>query len=990
MVIRSKPVKLDVVKLPVKLKADESAVGTGETKAPLERSTNQGNAGKSNDTTFVNANDDVPIDLRLHNDTSSPPSSSPSSSPVGTKTTTVAIQAQTKLEQSAGLGAELTATPTTELTAEQRLQSLLGRAPAPEPSNAPKAAVLEKAVLARIGEAAQHMSALEVATALGAPSWSPAIRDAGLCSESAGKQPHWLLAAHLSKWMAGIAYQGAPLSDVAKSFLAAHPDLGARFPYLDGAFVATLQRTYAFMPQWTTSPAAKKADVDWTMDLGGAPPDPYVDRLDKALTQLAEVPLTMKLTSAMADALVHDGAQPFKDANVVMVQHMLGQANPLIDAMTRAGMDVTRAEYVGIPYQQNPAVKATLEQGHGVKVTVPEHGNIDDMWKVITESIDRAWARHLENGQPILIMDDGGYASKYIAEKYAAHADVFKVVEQTTRGLTEISKLPNVPHAVVDVAGSYGKRFESAQVGDAVKMAVRRVLEAVTTTPARKDVLIVGAGKVGEGVADSFAGDGSRISIYDPFITPARKKELERKGYTVITEKDKALDKKFLVVGCSGHRSIDMSDFAKMSSPVFLASASSKRVEIDTIGLGELAKDKEGQLRKILAAKVNEQETWHYFLQDGRIITAMADGLPVNFQAVNSIAPELIDHTMALMLLGAAQAMTATKPGLNALEPNAQFWLQAQMEGLRAGDDVRPGDVTLVCGDRTFGGTAGDWMRIATSPATPPAVLHDLFVARFDVDPMDPIALAILGSKHDLLDKTVDFALSRQFLPHMGRMLQNEALTDRQEDRILSWLEQSFWAAAGMQHLSSTGERIDVATHRAIAVEGSETTGWKYLYADIVDVDGQHHLAHRVTTVSDAVTAQTSDLLFGHARAPRYLRDAFARQTYSIVGDGLASTVLRIRNPAWSSDELTKLFDDAMQGAWSRVQSHGKQKDLDYAYDVVEAFRDHPSASEALQQQAERILDELRKRAEDKKLHTPRGYAGWRPGTIGIPLPEYR
>ena len=52
-------------------------------------------------------------------------------------------------------------------------------------------------------------------------------------------------------------------------------------------------------------------------------------------------------------------------------------------------------------------------------------------------------------------------------------------------------------------------------------------------------------------------------------------------------------------------------------------------------------------------------------LNDKRI-AAMADGLPVNFQQVNSIAPELIDHTMALMLLGGAQAMTATKPGLMA------------------------------------------------------------------------------------------------------------------------------------------------------------------------------------------------------------------------------------------------------------------------------------------------------------------------------------
>lgn len=200
---------------------------------------------------------------------------------------------------------------------------------------------------------------------------------------------------------------------------------------------------------------------------------------------------------------------------------------------------------------------------------------------------------------------------------------------------------------------------------------IRRVLDEVATTPTRKEVLVVGGGKVGLGVADSFKGDGARVTFFDPYITPTRKKELEALGYTVPTNKDEALNKKFLVVGCSGHRSIDMNDFLKMSSPVFLASAPSKRVEIDTLGLAELTKGDDGVMRRILAAKVNEQETWHYWTQDNRIITAIADGLPANFQDVNSIAPELIDHTMALMLLGAEKAVYARTRSAGLVELDA-------------------------------------------------------------------------------------------------------------------------------------------------------------------------------------------------------------------------------------------------------------------------------------------------------------------------------
>jgi S-adenosylhomocysteine hydrolase len=825
------------------------------------------------------------------------------------------------------------------LTAEQRLRALLGKGEiVDDKTPAPKPAVLEKAIVAKLGDAASYLSAPEIAAALGAPSFADAIAKAGLCDvENTSPKPNWLLAVHLTKWMESLEWAGATRADVAQSFFAAHPELKERFPHVDGAFIAALQKSYAFMPQWSTSPAPIKSSAgDWD-SLDSV--DPFKDKLDAALKQISEVPLAMKLTGAMADRLSE--TKPFANANVVMVQHMLGQAHPLVDAMERAGMDVSKAEYVGIPYARNPAVKTTLEQGHGLPVTVPEVGNIDDMWRVITEAVDRAWERHLKNGEPILIMDDGGYASKYIAQKYRGHGDVFHVVEQTTRGLTEISQIENIEHSVVDVAGSYGKRFESAQVGDAVKMAVRRVLDAMTTTPARKDVLVVGAGKVGESVADSFAGDGARITVFDPFITPARKKELEKKGYNVVTDKAQALDKKFLVVGCSGHRSIDMDDFAKMSSPVFLASASSKRVEVDVVGLAKDATDKEGHLRRILAAKVGEQETYHYFLEDGRIVTAINDTLPSNFgQAVNSIAPELIDHTMALMLLGAAQAMTSTKPGLNALDPDLQFWLQAQMEGLST---TSPGEIALKCGDMTFGGSRADWMRVATSPATPPAVLHRLFAQLVEKNPMDSIALAILSSKHDLSEDTLDLVLRMQVLPHVARLVQNEGVTEAQEARLLDWVEKVFWVAAGRDDIS--GGIDDVRKYNAVAVQGDEARGYGYLYADVIEQNGKMYLAHRVTNVRDAITQQASDILFGHAHAPQYLRDAFLARTYEIASDGLASTVLRVSSPAWSSEDLTKLFDDCASAAYSRVSGGSKRASAEYAYDLMEAFRDHPSTT---------------------------------------------
>jgi hypothetical protein len=432
-----------------------------------------------------------------------------------------------------------------------------------------------------------------------------------------------------------------------------------------------------------------------------------------------------------------------------------------------------------------------------------------------------------------------------------------------------------------------------------------------------------------------------------------------------------------------------------MSSPVFLASASSKRVEIDTIGLGDLAKDKEGHLRRILAAKVGEQETWHYFLQDGRIVTAMADGLPVNFQQVNSIAPELIDHTMALMLLGGAQAMTSTKPGLNELDPNMQFWLQAQMEGLTitpASSESSPpsADIALTLGDTVFSGTRAEWLSIATSPATPPAVLHALFQHVVDTPKpgagaMDPIVLAVLEGKHELGKETIDLVLEYQCLPHVARLLKNEGVSDAQEDRLLEWLEKSFWAAAG----DTRGiDDKDLAKHRAVAVEGDEKRGYNYVYFDLREQDGRIFLHPGITTVRDTVVHQASDILFGHPRCPPYLREVFLERTYTIAQDGLASTVLRVKSPAWKPEELQKLFPEALSAAWSRKSSSGKRESLEYAYDLIEAFRDHPSSPPDIVTRADQFLDELAEEAH-KKGYTLQGEKGWAATPLGITLPNY-
>lgn len=911
-----------------------------------------------------------------------------------------------------------------DLSAEERLRALVAPqqgAPTGPSEPPPSTAVLAAQVKLTVGAAAKHLSTAEVARALGQPKWHAEISALQLASNPDGPEaPHFLLAAHLARWMEG-SFPGATLNDVVASFKSAHPGLKQRFGYVDASFLAALQRAYPFMPQWTTKPAASTAmgpSTDWL----AMPSESslYADRLAHALQQLSEVPLTMPLTASVGDRLAED--RRFAGHNVVMVQHMLGQANPFLDAMCDAGLEVKKTEYVGIPYQQNPAVRLTLEKTFGVTVDVPPTGDIDAMYEHVGAAIDRAVARSKQNGEPILVIDDGGYASKWIHTHHADKQHLFKVVEQTTRGLTEIKALKDPQFPIVDVAGSYGKRFESAQVGDAVVQAIRKVLDEVQQTPTRKNVLVVGAGKVGLGVADSFKGDGARVTIFDPYVSPQRVAQLEARGYRVLTNKAEALQEKFLVVGCSGHRSIDMSDFMKVSSPVFLASASSKRVEIDTVGLKELATDKDGTLRRILAAKVNEQETWHYWTNDGRIVTTLADGLPVNFQDVNSIAPELIDHTMSLMLLGAGQAVESSAKGLDALDARAQFEVQARMENLST-EPTSPRDIAVVTGDVTWFGSEAQWKEIAASPATPPEVIDALvrtFVAPDDVllgrmsgraerysPSLHPVLLSALEQPKALLDDTIDLILGSGFLPHIAHLARNPELTPQQTEKVLAWTKTALDWTKGV-----ADERIrspDPPPTGAIRMDGRE-----YL-TTVGAAPGSVAIAVTPRVYGNRprdIEAQLASILYTHPACPKAWVDEVLAQPRQLLAPSAAHVQL-LRSPQITTQQLEALVpkladldqlvpreaftraeldaDPMLASRTTPLAKLGDIKDVNasalYSYDVWDAVAQHPNASSHVRARAEGAKLVLA-RAYDGAL-VMRGFAGWRTDIAGFAVPDY-
>ncbi len=386
--------------------------------------------------------------------------------------------------------------------------------------------------------------------------------------------------------------------------------------------------------------------------------------LRASFQRFARIPLRLPMIQHVVEK--YKGGQPLKDHNVLMVQHMLGQAYPQINGYKQLGMDPKQAIFVGIPYHKNEEVEQAVAKSFGVDVRVPPR-DMDELYRAIEKGVDDVVAQHKKNGKPVLIVCDGPHARDYFKKTYPELSGAVRFTEQTAFGdrpeYRDDKSMRVVSYARTDLK----QKKEAKFIGQAVARAINAVLTQLGTGYEEKPVLILGYGSIGQATAEALGGDRAKMYIYDPYLTAEQEAHAKANGYTVVKDPKSISAGKFMMVGCSGHLSIAEEQIMSSEPNAIYVSASSKLVEIDMRKLKELATDAEGRVRKVLAAEVNDQQTWHYWLKDGTIRTVIADGLPANFNDINSVPPEFIDMTMSLSLAAAVQAVGGGSLGYDSL-----------------------------------------------------------------------------------------------------------------------------------------------------------------------------------------------------------------------------------------------------------------------------------------------------------------------------------
>jgi hypothetical protein len=450
--------------------------------------------------------------------------------------------------------------------------------------------------------------------------------------------------------------------------------------------------------------------------------------------------------------------QPFEGWMLFGVQHLLSSQAPMFEAFEKLGMAAEDMHLLGVPYSTSPLMSWYFRRrGHEVWEGDAGAGDmpnnqcdyheqrLHEVEKRLFPLIQKA----IQDKKRILVLDDGGLVAVTISKLVDKHPELawlFKVVEQTTRGMTEVGGL-DVRWTEIDVATSAGKELESEHVARSLaKSLVDQVSRLGIRDPKGVPITVAGFGRVGAATARVLAGLGFAVTVLEA-DTPLGKKRVEEakaEGMNATVDAKEAAKSARIFVGLTGHLSIDRSVLDALPPGAIVASGSSAEIEVAVGHLRNRAHKVTGDryeghfddLLEVLEQipiegpskplhiepklrKIHHFDGETYFfgkdapfhsevphgvtqelLLNGKSLLLLNDGRPINFNGLlDNIEPEYIQVTRALMLQAAIQAVKSDNPGVEKLDPKAQ---EPIIEGVESAwakhppDPVRHSAPTLV------------------------------------------------------------------------------------------------------------------------------------------------------------------------------------------------------------------------------------------------------------------------------------------------------
>ena len=321
--------------------------------------------------------------------------------------------------------------------------------------------------------------------------------------------------------------------------------------------------------------------------------------------------------------------KPLDGLNIGACMHVTKETANLMLTLKSAGANVSLC--ASNPLSTKDSVAAYLSE-NDVEVHAVHGVSNDDFFKHLNSVLD---------SKPDITMDDG---ADLVSLLHTERSDipVMGSMEETTTGvirLKSMEKNNKLRFPVVAVNDSDTKHLFDNRFGTG-QSAMDGVVRATDLLIAGLDVVVIGFGDCGKGVAERAYGMGAKVTIVEP--NSVRALEALMHGYEVKTSINAARIADVIVSVTGNMHALDKQHFDVMKDGVALANAGHFDVEINLNAL----KENSSQVDRVR----EHVESYKY---NGKEILVLAEGRLVNLAAATGHPASVMDMSFANQALAA-------------------------------------------------------------------------------------------------------------------------------------------------------------------------------------------------------------------------------------------------------------------------------------------------------------------------------------------------
>jgi len=330
--------------------------------------------------------------------------------------------------------------------------------------------------------------------------------------------------------------------------------------------------------------------------------------------------------------------KPLEGKNMSACLHVTAETANLARTLKAGGANLVLC--ASNPLSTQDDVAASLVKDYDIPVFAITGEDNETYYQHINTAIEH---------KPVVTMDDGAdLVSKILSDYPEISANVVGSMEETTTGVIRLRAMERdgaLKFPVIAVNDAVTKNLFDNRYGTG-QSTIDGIIRATDILLAGKNVVVVGFGWCGKGVAMRAKGMGANVIVTE--VDPVRALEAVMEGYRVMSIKEAAQIGDLFVTLTGDIHVIRKEHFALMKDAAVVSNSGHFNVELDIEGLTELAKE----VRKNVRNFVDQ-----YVLDDGRRINLLGEGRLINLAAAEGHPASVMDMSFATQTLATEWAI---------------------------------------------------------------------------------------------------------------------------------------------------------------------------------------------------------------------------------------------------------------------------------------------------------------------------------------------